>query len=366
MVKAAALGDEVERIARWSGRAVETVAHWLARFAAGGVGALADAPRSGRPVHADAGDLAAMDAALESPPTQLGFALDVWTSERWSVSLEQQTGAHICAGWRRALVAEHGGVCGRPQHTRKHVHDPAAVAAAQAELAAVGEQGARGAGALRAALPGRDASADHSPAVSDLASPGQTTDGARRGDQWARHGMWQRRSAGTRAGGTGARRPGHRRVRALRSCATFVRYLELLEAHQQAVGREISRVLDQGSAHTSRRSTQAVRQRRGWRHVIWLAKSAPQLNAKEREWRSLKRDARSHLAASLRDFVDDILVGLRPLGGTCCMMVDEGPQWFLDGRRQPPTGRSVGRPVGATDSYKRAPYRLTKNLPTDT
>ena len=49
MVKAAALGDDGERIARWSGRSVETVEHWLARFAEGGVGALADAPPFGPP-----------------------------------------------------------------------------------------------------------------------------------------------------------------------------------------------------------------------------------------------------------------------------------------------------------------------------
>lgn len=54
MVKAAALGDDVERIARWSGRSVETVTHWLDRFAAGGAAALVDAPRTGRPVRADA------------------------------------------------------------------------------------------------------------------------------------------------------------------------------------------------------------------------------------------------------------------------------------------------------------------------
>src|SRR5262245_7071685 len=65
MVKAAALGDDVERIARWSGRSVETVRYWLARFAAGGVVALADAPRTGRPVRADAAYVAALEAALE-------------------------------------------------------------------------------------------------------------------------------------------------------------------------------------------------------------------------------------------------------------------------------------------------------------
>jgi transposase len=155
-------------------------------------------------------------------------------------------------------------------------------------------------------------------------------------------------------------------VRTAQDSAGFVRYLELLEAHQQTVQREISLVLDNGSAHTSQVSLQALAARRAWLHVIWLAKYAPQLNPKEREWRYLKRDARSHLAASLRDFVDGILVGLGQLGGACATIVDEVPQWFLDGHRKPPTGRSVGRPVGATDSYKRAPYRLTKNLPTHT
>src|SRR5258706_7235326 len=50
MVKAAAVGDGRERIARWSGRSVATVEHWVARLAADGVEALADAPRPGRPV----------------------------------------------------------------------------------------------------------------------------------------------------------------------------------------------------------------------------------------------------------------------------------------------------------------------------
>src|SRR5258706_4315891 len=123
MVKAAALGDDVERIARWSGRSVARVEHWLARFADGGVAALADAPRSGRPVHADAAYLAALETALETPPAQLGLAFDVWTSERLSVYLEQQTGVHISPGWLRALLAERGWVCERPQHTLKHLPD---------------------------------------------------------------------------------------------------------------------------------------------------------------------------------------------------------------------------------------------------
>jgi hypothetical protein len=102
--------------------------------------------------------------------------------------------------------------------------------------------------------------------------------------------------------------------------------------------------------------------RKDWLQVIWLAKYAPQRNPKEREWRSLKRDARSHLAPTVRAFVDDIMHGLAPLGGTPCAIVDEVPDWFLEGHRKPPTGRRPGRPVGAKDSYTRAPDRRTNLL----
>jgi len=33
------------------------------------------------------------------------------------------------------------------------------------------------------------------------------------------------------------------------------------------------------------------------------------------------------------------------------------PDWFIAGHRKEPTGRPGGRPKGAKDSYKRAPYR---------
>jgi hypothetical protein len=137
-------------------------------------------------------------------------------------------------------------------------------------------------------------------------------------------------------------------VRASQDSAGFVRTLELMQAHHQAVQREISLVLENGSAHPSGCSRQALEQRRDWLQVIWLAKDAPQLTPKERAWRYLKRDARSHL------------------GGQCSTIVDEVPQWFLDGHRKAPTGRPPGRPVGAKDSYKRAPYRHKKNLPAST
>ena len=147
--------------------------------------------------------------------------------------------------------------------------------------------------------------------------------------------------------------------------ASFGRYLAALDARHTATGKEMFLALDNGPCHTSDVSRAALAARAAWLHVIWLAKYSPQLNRKEREWRVLKRDARGHLAPSLRAFVDGILQGLRQLGGARLDIVDEVPAWFLAGHRRPPTGRPRGRPKGAKDSYLRAPYRkrAEANLP---
>ena len=147
--------------------------------------------------------------------------------------------------------------------------------------------------------------------------------------------------------------------------AAFARYLAALDARHAATGREIFLALANGPCHTSQASTAALAERSAWLHVIWLAKYSPELNPKEREWRILKRDHRSHLAPSLQAFVDGILNGLRRLGGERLDIINEVPDWFLAGHRRPPTGRPRGRPKGAKDSYKRAPYRTRKdrNLP---
>jgi transposase len=135
--------------------------------------------------------------------------------------------------------------------------------------------------------------------------------------------------------------------------ANFVRYLEALEARHAATGRAIYLVLDNGSCHRSKLSCAALAARSDWLHVVWLAPYSPQLNKKEREWRRLKRDARAHLAHSLRAFADSILAGLARLGGERLDIIDAVPDWFLEGHRRPPTGRPPGRPTGAKDSDQR-------------
>ena len=135
MVKAADLGRDLDEIAAWSARTPRTVRRWLGAFASGGIGAVADAPRPGRPAVADAAYLGALEEALETPPRELGLGFDVWTSERLSAYLAQTTGARIAPGWLRVLLGRMRFACGRPKHTLEHLRDPEEVAAFEAELA---------------------------------------------------------------------------------------------------------------------------------------------------------------------------------------------------------------------------------------
>jgi transposase len=154
MVKAVALGDALDEVARWSGRTERTVLRWLGAFAAGGVAAVADAPRAGRPPRADAAYLAALERAVDTPPPALGLPFDAWTSARLSADLAETRGVRIAPGWIRALLARRRYRTGRPKHTLGHLQDPAAEAACEETLRVVGEKGGGGRRAVRAALPG--------------------------------------------------------------------------------------------------------------------------------------------------------------------------------------------------------------------
>ena len=151
MVKAVALGYGPEAIATWSGRSVRTVGYWLERFVTSGLAALADAPRSGRPPRATPAYLAALEAAVGTPPRALGLEFDVWTSERLSAYLAERTGIRLSPGWLRVLLARPEWVSGRPKLSVRHLRQAAEVAACEAALEAAGEKGGRRSGAPRAA-----------------------------------------------------------------------------------------------------------------------------------------------------------------------------------------------------------------------
>lgn len=152
MVKAVALGQNLASIVRWSGRSARTVRRWLGGYKAGGLAALADAPRRGRPPRAAAAYRQALEEAVATAPRALGLPFDVWTSTRLSAYLAQTTGVRITPGWLRALLAQQRYAYGRPKHTLHHLQDREEVAACQQTLAAVGERRGGRARPVRAAL----------------------------------------------------------------------------------------------------------------------------------------------------------------------------------------------------------------------
>lgn len=154
LVKGVALGQDEATLAAWSGRSVARIRYWLGRYQQDGIGALADAPRSGRPSKVDTAYLSALDAALATAPRECDLLFDVWTSERLSAYLAERTGVRIAPGWLRALLARRDYACGRPKHTLKHLQDEAASTAFKAELAGVGEKDHSRAGGQRTALRG--------------------------------------------------------------------------------------------------------------------------------------------------------------------------------------------------------------------
>ncbi len=133
MVKAAGPGQPLATTATWSGRERETVRHWLHQYLTQGLEGLADAPRSGRPVRADAAYLEALEAAMATAPRELGLLFDVWTSARLSASLAERMGVRIAPGWVRVLLGRRDFVVGRPKHTLRQLRNAAEVAACEEE-----------------------------------------------------------------------------------------------------------------------------------------------------------------------------------------------------------------------------------------
>lgn len=151
MVKAAALGYDHAQIATWTGRSPRRIAHWVHRFVTQGRAALADAPRCGHPVTANAAYRAALEAAVTMAPSELELPFDVWTSARLSAYLAETTGVRVSPGWIRVMLTDKDFACGRPKHTMNHLQDPREVTACRETLAEVGGKGAGGAGTRRTA-----------------------------------------------------------------------------------------------------------------------------------------------------------------------------------------------------------------------
>lgn len=109
-------GLKAARIAELVRDNERTVQRWLQRYQAEGVKGLYDAPRSGKP-----GKVTQFykDKLLESVrlrPRALGLDFSLWTLERLSDYMAQQTGIRISAEAVRQHLKAGGIVLSRPQH----------------------------------------------------------------------------------------------------------------------------------------------------------------------------------------------------------------------------------------------------------
>lgn len=111
-----------------------TVWNTRQRWRHGGVKALADAPRSGRPPVADGEYLAALLGAVNTAPQELGYAFGLWTAGRLAAHLKRTQGKALSAESVGDHLRAMGYVWARPKHTLEGRRDQAAHRKAHREL----------------------------------------------------------------------------------------------------------------------------------------------------------------------------------------------------------------------------------------
>ena len=100
-----------------------TIYSWFARWQSGGVEALANQPKSGRPPKADDGYSLALVEVLETEPSEVGYGFMIWTVERLSAHLEKVTGIALSESRLRALIKRKGYRYRRPKYDLGHLQD---------------------------------------------------------------------------------------------------------------------------------------------------------------------------------------------------------------------------------------------------
>ena len=100
---------------------------WVRRFNTGGMDALRDAPRSGRPPTHTADIRSRLVALAVQKPRTLGHPFALWTLERLQRAFEAQTGVHLSDSTIWTWLKDEGLVWKRQQtwFHEPHRHDPA-------------------------------------------------------------------------------------------------------------------------------------------------------------------------------------------------------------------------------------------------
>ena len=110
-------GLKAEEIAQIVRESEITVLGWLKRYQAEGIEGLQDAPRPGRSAVVTEEDRKRLLEVVRRRPRSIGLEYSMWTLQRLSDYLAEETGIRTSAETVRRELAKEGIVFSRPQHT---------------------------------------------------------------------------------------------------------------------------------------------------------------------------------------------------------------------------------------------------------
>lgn len=125
------LGKSPQAVAEALAISLPTVYNWHSRWRSGGLEALANRPKSGRPSVADEEYRRVLEETLEKEPAELGYEFAIWTVERLKAHLDQATGKPLSANRLRVLLRKLGYRYRRPKYELTHLQDGEAKEKAQ-------------------------------------------------------------------------------------------------------------------------------------------------------------------------------------------------------------------------------------------
>lgn len=125
MVLMSRQGEPPARIAELCSASRSGVRKVLNAFNRGGVPALTDKSRAGRPRKADDRYVEQLKAAVRRTPRELGYKFGCWTLDRLREHLRRKTKVTVSVAHLSRLMADHKLVYRRPKHGMSHLRDPA-------------------------------------------------------------------------------------------------------------------------------------------------------------------------------------------------------------------------------------------------
>jgi transposase len=117
------LGKSPREVAEALAISLPTVYNWQSRWRSGGLEALANRPKSGRPNVADEAYCRVLEETLEKEPVELGYEFAIWTVERLKAHLDRVTGKPLSPNRLRVLLRKLGYRYRRPKYELTHLQD---------------------------------------------------------------------------------------------------------------------------------------------------------------------------------------------------------------------------------------------------